>query len=643
MFESIRELFQDKIDTDESSLYNSFLREELLRINDNEFLAYFLKIIEVLNANNILGAIFLDRIEAGSDFVWASSIALATKLPKKWGFLLAVNDEIPQGLNTIAQVWPPMAYSGVQQICLSKLDITAFEAWANDVKGKCPPLEELQQILKNCDGRPLFLRDWIIGVSIEKKSIVNRLGAYYENRIRTLSHEARNLLRLLSILPNRSFFSFEFCDALLNLKNYIKTYEILNELEEKFFLERSPENSDSYRFIHDLTQEYISKQLPSKVLMEGAKNILDTFDICDINNEDPVHLYTLLYLSYCAGKKEKIEKLAFLTAKKLNHSGAYNLARQTYELYLEVTKHSEKSEFLIEATIGVISELYNTGHYEDALQQLFQLKRNNIPSDFIAEITLMHGKILVRINQYQDAILKLKLAGNLYQNNGNLDGQIKANKEINTILRDVGRYKKAVSLALVLVRRADKDNLSLLIRASCYRGLARSLAFFPKRITQAINTAQQALDIAKAENSIPAIGNAHLAFGEVYRHSKRCDEAIEHYRLAIDIAEKTANRDSFLWSALGLADALVLLGKYEDSQRIINQVGEIVEKAALRYPLEHLHWKLSHFTLEYLRGMIDEKILKMSANEYSTLGINWPHKYISTVINSNSVIIPKSF
>jgi hypothetical protein len=103
-------------------------------------------------------------------------------------------------------------------------------------------MTELGGVLESCDGRPLFLQDWVRGLtSTPEIAVHNRLDAYYEERLRRLSPDSRRLLRMLSVLPAYTYFSFDFCHALLAADNPSRsadsTIDVIAELQDKYFLE----------------------------------------------------------------------------------------------------------------------------------------------------------------------------------------------------------------------------------------------------------------------------------------------------------------------------------------------------------------------------------------------------------------------
>jgi hypothetical protein len=120
-------------------------------------------------------------------------------------------------------------------------------------------------------------------------------------------------------------------------------------------------------------------------------------------------------------------------------------------------------------------------------------------------------------------------------------------------------------------------------------------------------------------------------------HGHNYPSAIEYYEKAILIANKIANRDSFLWSALGLSDALLLDGQHLKSQRTLDEVASIVKHADSLYPLEYLHWNLSQATLDFIGKKINEEEMLLAATKYSSLKINWPLEYVKKIISEKPI------
>lgn len=499
------------------------------------------------------------------------------------------------------------------------------------------------RVLENCGGRPLYLRDWVHGLMSEEESqliLNNRLGEYYEQRIKNLSEKARWLLYHLAITPENAVFLFDFCQQLLSTTLPVTaeaTWDVLSELIRNNFLERE---GDDFRIVHAVTRKHIFKTLPTAVLQSAATNILQVIDAYEKGAEEPRTLYTRLVLSDLAGNHESVRALALRTGSELAYIGSYKPALHAYSLFLSSAESPESLELSIQAMIGISTVLLHTGHYQEALSRLSGIAIDRLSPSLLARLSLLRGEILMRLNRYNQALLQLENAHRAYEELGNVDGQLESEKNVNTILRDLGRYERAVSQAQSFADRARRELPPSRLVASCLQALARSLAFL-RNTEEGLVAAKESLEMALSVQSIRAEGNAHLAFGEVYRHSYILDEAIPSYDSAIRIAETIANRDSFLWSSLGLADSYLLKGYYVNAQRVLERVGEIVKHAPSHYPLEYLHWQLSIASIDFINRTISDKEIIAAAEQYQSLGITWPMEYVQEVIATGILNLAK--
>jgi len=620
--------------------------ERIAKAGKDDILSGFIWLIEALAQNGVSGCILLDGIEVGSQAMQSLVDALVSNLPSEWSICITTNDETSEGQATLREFEPKILYIGGERCRLEPLDLQALEAWTQDIRGYLPDVDELRQALEDCGGRPLFLRAWVEGSIADTKLIMhNRLGAYYTQRIDELSEDSRWLLTRLAILPAGSIFPFEFCDYLLDSKmpnNTVEhTLQLISELRKKYFLEPLSIPPNSYRFVHEVTQYHIFHNLPTMAIEEAASDTLAVFNsYYGITVEDLRHLYAQIVLAGHANNLEIVAEKALPVASQLIASGSYAPALEVYELCLTNADSAEAAELSVQALIGIARVLLDTGYYQDSLQKLETISTDKLDTPTQCQVALLRGEAYMRLNQYQQAITELKAAYDGYQSSRDSIGQIEAAKNVITIRRDIGEYDTAVQQSRLVVQRANESGAPPKLMASCYRALARSLAL-AKESEEAVIAAQTSLDIALKEHLIRDEGNSYLAFGEAYRHGSRFNEAISYYSKAIDIAKKIANRDSFLWSALGLADALLLTGQYSDAQRILESVGEITRDAANRYPLEHLHWELSQKSLEYINGDTTDAELLAAAKQYDALHIVWPHSYVQRLINSGKPTEPK--
>ncbi len=621
------------------------------RVESGEYLAGFLSIITALSENEISGSILIDRIEGSSEFIHSSVNDLIMRLPSDWPLIISCNDETPEGIDALERIQARMAYINGTEIRLLPLSIQDLEEWVKAVRGQTVDLSELGQVLNNCDGRPLFLQDWVSKLSSEasRQSVIKRISAYYTQRIKKLTVDARHLLRYLSIMPSHSIFSFDSCESILKAKSpsniNIDTYDVLSELETSRFLERYPSDPNRFVFVHDVTQKYVFDQLPSTFVATGARVLLAALEVGDLSYINPQQAYTKIVLSSLTGYQEEVLELSFPTAKVLIHNGSYILARQVYEIGLKAAEKINSVEGLEKCKIGIASICHDTGYYEEGMRILDEVDITGLSTLINAHIHLLRGEILLRMNKYKEALKELRRAESMYKLTGDSIGQISTGKCKNVVLRDLGKYEQAVKQAYDLVKRTRKTDSPPLIKASCLRALARSLAFVPK-LQEALSAANEALQIAVKEHSMREEGNAHLAIGESYRHGGVNSPdllmlAVKHYKTAIEIGSSILNRDSVLWSSLGLADAFLLLGQLDEAQQELNRIAPIVVNEN-SHPLEHAHWQLSEMTIKYLKGTIVEEELWRSAGKYEKFAIDWPKNYIGMLVASKIIRLSKS-
>lgn len=632
-----------------TSLHNRSPRgtaERIASAGRDDLLAGFIRLVEALDATGLRGSIFIDRLEGGSQSVQEAALALALAVPPTWATIFAINDETTEGLKSLDRVRPEITYIGGETERLDPLEVGALEAWIKAIRGTPSNINELISVLENCGGRPLFLKDWVTGLMTEEESrliLSDRLGDYYEQRIRALSSDAQWLLIRLAVLPENSIFSFQFCYRLLQSKSSTNsidfTWEVLRELKENNFVELESASVEDFRIVHAVTRHHIFNTLPGTVLRTAASDVIGVIRQAPLQVDTAHDFYTQLVLSDLAGDREAVLRLTLSTASQLMFAGSYRPALSAYSIGLSAGESLGDLELSTESVIGVATVLLNTGYYQAALNRL-DSRPTSTPDHLLPKISLLRGEILMRLNRYPESLSELERAHTLHSDQNEIEGQLAAEKIRNTILRDLGNYEEAVSLASSIVQRAEQVLGSSPLLAACFQALARSLAF-RSDLTEGIAAAQRSLDISVSIHSIRNEGNSYLAFGEVLRHHNMLDEAILNYGKAIKIAETIANRDSFLWASLGLADALVLKGEIVDAKLVLEQVGEIVRNAAAHYPLEYLHWQLSEATINYISESSTTEELKISADNYESLGISWPKAYVDSVISTGKATIAK--
>lgn len=638
--QTIAKTLADQVSRELADVAPSAMIERMRQTMPQDLLVGFINILVALNEAGIAGTIVIDQAEAASETVREALLGIAVQAPRHWSTLLAVNDEIPEGIQFLENVWPRLAYAQATRIILNPLDVNALESWCLAERNSVPSLLELESILSNCQGRPLLLREWVSGASTEAElgDIWRRLGPYYQRRLAALSDEARSLVRALALLPAQTTFSLSLITLLCESQSPRKAFAIVEELLSSQFLEADAE-SDSYRFVHDITKRQVLTVMPRAVIRELADMVLVALRSLDSEPTDNQLLYTVAKLDYQAGHYTEFLEHALPAANNLLSAGSYATALELYEDCISLDTQQLSTSAELEARLGMTAVLYATGYYTEGLQLVSQAESWAVA--FRARGLLAQGRLLLRLSRFPESQERLKAAQRQYQELGNLEGVIQCEKEEVTVLRDMGQYAVAVEKARRLVAQAELHKVSLEVLCSCYRALARSRAFVGP-LDEALKDGEYALSLAQQTSSPSNVGNAHLAIGEAYRLAGRPEEAIAYYKLAAETALALGNRDSYLWSALALSDSYFLLDRMSDAQNVLIPVRDIVRVVPARYPLVYLHWKLSELAISHRLGVDIAGKLDGVIDDYERLGVQWPREYV-TQLTTDGLISPKPF
>jgi tetratricopeptide (TPR) repeat protein len=606
-----------------------------------DLLAGLINILAAIEASGTSGIIIIDQIENASEAVQEALLGLAVQLPPRWNILIAVNDEVTEGVDYLNTFWPRLAYSNAAQNALKPLDIRAIERWCLDERGSVPSTLELRSVLANCQGRPLLLREWVSGASTEAEiaNIWQRLGPYYQKRLNALGREARALIRSLALLPAQSQFPLPLITKILGANSSSQAFETVEELINAQFLEEDAEETDSYRFVHDVTKRQVAKSTPRAVAKEAAGKVVVALRELEPERLDAQHLYTLATLEYQAGDYDQFVADALPAATSLLSDGSYAPALELYHSCFSLEPALLDSSAEVAARLGMAATLHATGYYHEGLQLIQE--STSWPLPHRAQAMLWEARLLLRLDQFHDARSMVAQARYAFEGFGDREGVIQCDKEDVTLLRDLGRYSEAVDKSLDLVSHAEQNLVSTKVLGSCYRALARSLAFTGPT-ERALEAGNRALQLGVESHSPSDVGNARLSLGEAYRLGRRPNLAIPEYEAAADIALSVGNRDSYLWSMLGLSDAHLLLGELPLAQDILTPIEDIVKPKPDRYPLEYLHWQLSHLCICHLLGTQDLDGLLATVRAYDELGVIWPGYYLSALMEAQR-LPPKRF
>jgi tetratricopeptide (TPR) repeat protein len=443
----------------------------------------------------------------------------------------------------------------------------------------------------------------------------------------------------LAVFPVQSSFSLPLISQISGGISISLAYEVVEELINTQFLEPA-EEEDSYKFVHDITRRQVMMTTPHAVIKESAISLINAIRTIDRTPTGLEQLYTLATLEFRAENFPIFVSSALGTATRLLAAGSYSPALELFRECLALPAQQLDLSSEIEARLGMAEVLYGTGYYDEGLEVIGMA--DLWPSASRARGLLVRGRLLLRLTRFPESLAALEVARQQYQMLDQAEGILQCDKEEITILRDLGEYDAAINKSYRLMAKAREATASASVLGSCFRAAARSLAF-TGRLDDALFYARQAYDLAMGSGSALEVGNARLAIGECYRLSESPTEAVAHYETAANTALALGNRDSYLWSLLGLADCYLMKGDASSAKASLRPVTEIVSLSSTRYPLIYLHWRLSELSIRSLLGVDTYQELQSTVAQYASLDIYWPRQYVERLVNGDHHLPPKQF
>lgn len=120
-------------------------------------------------------------------------------------------------------------------------------------------------------------------------------------------------------------------------------------------------------------------------------------------------------------------------------------------------------------------------------------------------------------------------------------------------LFDIEKYGSCIRLMMFIEKKAATIAISDKTRCLYNRWLARVFARSESLWPEAIFHAQSALEIAKRMNQGRQIGNCRFVLGEVNRYQGLFNEALLEYKMSLDYARNSGNKDLEIYSSIGIA------------------------------------------------------------------------------------------
>jgi tetratricopeptide (TPR) repeat protein len=428
------------------------------------------------------GLIVIDRLDAASEGVLGTVRALLANLPPSTSLLLAVNDEVPDGIDAREQIIIDFKRAGGKVVNLTGLEVRDIELWTK--QAKCGfDISEIQQIRQVTGGRPQLIEEIISGSAIADiaPDLRYKSEEIYRRRLEKLSAPARELIKTLSVLPSGVGFNFELLQKLSGGQKLFALEEQIDELKRRNFLRDVPGLEEYLEFSHEIAQQQIRHLMSAAGRKAAAVAILAHTLPDALSSASASALYQAGLLIDTSGDRALLQEHANTIIDALVSSGSYLAALQILNtikdkgIFARIDKKENQSPYLAFHTAEA-RILYNLGEYEKAITILNTLLAL-AQGDKLLELQSLRVGNLLRLNRINEAIL---LAGEVLataKKRRKWPLYAVAACQLNTLMRDIGQYEQAAESILEAKEYLSSKRLANESRSAILRAVARSLAF----------------------------------------------------------------------------------------------------------------------------------------------------------------------
>lgn len=493
---------------------------------------------------------------------------------------------------------------------IDPLDSPAAAEWFHRDFGRWPSETELDALMKQTGGRAYDLDLALIAIRNGGLAIGSDYSGYYVNRRRDLAGDARTVAELLAVIPHDATVSLDalaVAAAELGVADVGPSIDVLGQ-------DRLLKGSASgLALAHALAQDTWRAGLsgPRQAQLIGG--------------------WLEAYSQYKAGLLTSQEAAAILPiivaplvqslpAAEIADIGGALLRAGQVEVGLKFVDSGWKfepgaergGEEMVQQALLAARTRLELGRYNEVDEPLTVAERSTNPETRV-EALLLRMKLALRRNTYS---LLWVLAEKLEKVDRDPGQYAEGQATLNVAYRDILNYEGIRGTTAKLIELRDK--LAPLKQMSIDRSIARAQAKLGD-FDAALDTAQRAVEAALDVGTARDLGNAYLARGEVHRYRREFQAAFEDYHLAEELGRGMGNRDSQLWSLLGIAAAQIESGDQGDAQYPLDQVAAMLAEPGYEHPIESAHLQL----LRILSGR--QKIeAALVVEAYESLGIHWP-------------------
>ena len=480
---------------------------------------------------------------------------------------------------------------------------------------------EVRDAITFTDGRPALLEQWFLGaeLQVEVKKLTGRVEVSYQQRLQKLTRHSLDYFVRLCILPSTMREDPECRSVADGRAPDFSRSACEIELKNTLFLVKS---ADGRLNPHDAVRNQVLISLGEPSCRELARELVERLRTGGFALDR--HELAMLDLYRLAGYEADASRLASHASKDLLRQQNPTAAIAAADVGLLVQEETMAAAERISLSLIKSEGLIRTGRYVSALDLLAEIGDASPSVDDQKSINFHRLIALIRLNRYDDALSLAELIDDSLPADDTVR-RTELNRRYNLIFRDLHDEEAATATALAL-QASINPGMSAKSASEVMRSVARTFALFAPE--KALEPAQQALEFASKTASAREVGNSYLAVGEAYRHNGNFEACIIAYKKAIRYANLTGNTDSLIWSMLGWADAEILKGDFGSAESLVSQLSPFFDADEARHPLESLHWKLTRYEIQLMRGGVDirpDKIIE----DYDAIGITWPSEYVA--------------
>ena len=442
----------------------------------------------------------------------------------------------------------------IEHLRLMPLDKSAMEFILYDMLASSdPPVEFIQKISEFSKGNPFFaaeylrtcisegilkrgyLGKWLITNDDETtlstlESLPNTLLNLIKRKMASLSEKGRLIAEISAVLGRE-------IEELLLYHMVPHMDDALDAIDELIRFQVMEESSPgTLRFTNDLIQQLIINELKPDRKQQLHSEAAHAIEVLYQDQLDQ-HLSLLAYHHHFAGHKKSARNFYLAAARKAASELTPSLAERFYKSYFELSSEitEEKIRARNEFARTVLRLLGKTRdalrQHRTALKESKVLSNKTLTADSligISQFDVIHGN-------HNRAEILLQKSLDLYRQQNNLPGEMKALKRLGFIQMRKGHFSEARSLflqALKLSRNhSDRANESAILAELGY------LHYKESKLDLAMENYQESVKIQRELNNryleasnLRSMALIYSAKGEFLTAKNCCENAMETFR-----------------------------------------------------------------------------------------------------------------